>query len=831
MDIEELKKLTVAELRKLSTKEHISGIYKFNKGEIIDILHNHFKSKSKSRKSPSMKRRSIESGTSSRKSITKKKLRRSPVSPASSSGSERSSRKSVRSSRKSVRSSRKSAISSRKSVRSSRKSVRSSRKSAISSRKSVRSSRKSCESGKIVNPETGYCVKKDGAIGKKIIQEMKQSKKTVSPASSSGSERSSRKSVRSSRKSCESGKIVNPETGYCVKKDSAIGKKIIQEMKQSKKTVSPIASYKPLNLSKKYKPCSDKEIRTLDTHICAKLESNVGRRAKLQLEELKNSCLSKGKKLNEETYECEGESESDVESVVSSVSSVSTVKIVSPVASYKPLNLSKKYKPCSDKEIRTLDTHKCANLKSSIGYTAKLQLEELKNSCLSKGKKLNVETYECESESDVESVVLPVSTFKSNVEKQQPRYMLESSDSESETETVIGPSSPYYLPSSSLKISPVSQPKQMFVSPFEESESESEAETESLVQYPVSRSRIVSLPSSIKSSLKISSVSQPKSMFVSPFEESESESEAETESLVQYPVSRSRIMKKFINKFDEFKRMYNNYLGLVVKETRDNKMNIKCITNYEGSYNEYVFNSSEINISEEIKEMSNLVSLVYHTELEREFTEDKVITELPATLKILHLQNNCMIDLFSGNTLVKTPELVIFTLVNLYIYPGVKTLNYSNELSFNNLIFEQNCDEVITNEYQEICYFNDQLVLFYNTVKESKLINTNSIQMYKGPELKPLERNRIYKNMFTSSLDNDKVKLGSEQKEGYEVDCIYKNCLGKLKLENEISILKCKECGKYQYVRSEDKKYLEYTAKNILDTIKDLINERNTLIL
>ena len=729
MDIEELKKLTVAELRKLSTKEHISGIYKFNKGEIIDILHNHFKSKSKSRKSPSMKRRSIESGTSSRKSITKKKLRRSPVSPASSSGSERSSRK----------------------------------------------------------------------------------------------------SVRSSRKSCESGKIVNPETGYCVKKDGAIGKKIIQEMKQSKKTVSPIASYKPLNLSKKYKPCSDKEIRTLDTHICAKLESNVGRRAKLQLEELKNSCLSKGKKLNEETYECEGESESDVESVVSSVSSVSTVKIVSPVASYKPLNLSKKYKPCSDKEIRTLDTHICANLKSSIGYTAKLQLEELKNSCLSKGKKLNVETYECESESDVESVVLPVSTFKSNVEKQQPRYMLESSDSESETETVIGPSSPYYLPSSSLKISPVSQPKQMFVSPFEESESE--AETESLVQYPVSRSRIVSLPSSIKSSLKISSVSQPKSMFVSPFEESESESEAETESLVQYPVSRSRIMKKFINKFDEFKRMYNNYLGLVVKETRDNKMNIKCITNYEGSYNEYVFNSSEINISEEIKEMSNLVSLVYHTELEREFTEDKVITELPATLKILHLQNNCMIDLFSGNTLVKTPELVIFTLVNLYIYPGVKTLNYSNELSFNNLIFEQNCDEVITNEYQEICYFNDQLVLFYNTVKESKLINTNSIQMYKGPELKPLERNRIYKNMFTSSLDNDKVKLGSEQKEGYEVDCIYKNCLGKLKLENEISILKCKECGKYQYVRSEDKKYLEYTAKNILDTIKDLINERNTLIL
>ena len=728
MDIEELKKLTVAELRKLSTKEHISGIYKFNKGEIIDILHNHFKSKSKSRKSPSMKRRSIESGTSSRKSITKKKLRRSPVSPASSSGSERSSRK----------------------------------------------------------------------------------------------------SVRSSRKSCESGKIVNPETGYCVKKDGAIGKKIIQEMKQSKKTVSPIASYKPLNLSKKYKPCSDKEIRTLDTHICAKLESNVGRRAKLQLEELKNSCLSKGKKLNEETYECEGESESDVESVVSSVSSVSTVKIVSPVASYKPLNLSKKYKPCSDKEIRTLDTHKCANLKSSIGYTAKLQLEELKNSCLSKGKKLNVETYECESESDVESVVLPVSTFKSNVEKQQPRYMLESSDSESETETVIGPSSPYYLPSSSLKISPVSQPKQMFVSPFEESESE--AETESLVQYPVSRSRIVSLPSSIKSSLKISSVSQPKSMFVSPFEESESESEAETESLVQYPVSRSRIMKKFINKFDEFKRMYNNYLGLVVKETRDNKMNIKCITNYEGSYNEYVFNSSEINISEEIKEMSNLVSLVYHTELEREFTEDKVITELPATLKILHLQNNCMIDLFSGNTLVKTPELVIFTLVNLYIYPGVKTLNYSNELSFNNLIFEQNCDEVITNEYQEICYFNDQLVLFYNTVKESKHINTNSIQMYKGPELKPLERNRIYKNMFTSSLDNDEVKFGSKIQE-QSIDCIYKDCTGKLKLKNEIFILKCEACDKYQYVRSEDKKYLEYTAKNILDTIKDLINERNTLIL
>ena len=39
-----------------------------------------------------------------------------------------------------------------------------------------------CPKGKVVNPKTGRCVKRDGALGKKILAAKKSTKKTKTPA-------------------------------------------------------------------------------------------------------------------------------------------------------------------------------------------------------------------------------------------------------------------------------------------------------------------------------------------------------------------------------------------------------------------------------------------------------------------------------------------------------------------------------------------------------------------------------------------------------------------------------------------------------------------------
>jgi len=59
-----------------------------------------------------------------------------------------------------------------------------------------------CPSGKIINPETGRCVKKSGEIGKRILSGNTTKKVSV------------RK--RASPKKCPSGKIRNPTTGRCI---------------------------------------------------------------------------------------------------------------------------------------------------------------------------------------------------------------------------------------------------------------------------------------------------------------------------------------------------------------------------------------------------------------------------------------------------------------------------------------------------------------------------------------------------------------------------------------------------------------------------------------
>ncbi len=90
-----------------------------------------------------------------------------------------------------------------------------------------------CKSSEIVNPITGRCVKRDGAIGKKILE--------------------------NTNKKCKAGEIVNPTTGRCVKRDGAIGKKILESKKKSprskrRKSPSPIRTRGPTPMRERTPP-------------------------------------------------------------------------------------------------------------------------------------------------------------------------------------------------------------------------------------------------------------------------------------------------------------------------------------------------------------------------------------------------------------------------------------------------------------------------------------------------------------------------------------------------------------------------------------------------
>jgi len=80
-----------------------------------------------------------------------------------------------------------------------------------------------CGKDKIRNPETGRCVLKTGAIGKKILKKKKESNKKESNKKESNKKEPKKKE----EKPCDKDKIRNPETGRCVLKTGAIGKKIL----------------------------------------------------------------------------------------------------------------------------------------------------------------------------------------------------------------------------------------------------------------------------------------------------------------------------------------------------------------------------------------------------------------------------------------------------------------------------------------------------------------------------------------------------------------------------------------------------------------------------
>ena len=79
---------------------------------------------------------------------------------------------------------------------------------------------KKCPDGKILNPATNRCVKKDGKIGKKLLAKKPVTKKPVTKKPVT------KKPVA---KECPKDKILNPHTNRCVKKDGKVGKKLLAD--------------------------------------------------------------------------------------------------------------------------------------------------------------------------------------------------------------------------------------------------------------------------------------------------------------------------------------------------------------------------------------------------------------------------------------------------------------------------------------------------------------------------------------------------------------------------------------------------------------------------
>jgi hypothetical protein len=116
-----------------------------------------------------------------------------------------------------------------------------------------------CPSGKILNPQTGRCVKIDGKIGQQILR--------------------SRSPIRTKSRShiCPSGTIINPQTGRCVKIDGKIGQQILRSR-------SPIRT-KSRKLSKISYPsvssiddCDDGDVYDPKTGECVDKDSPRGKR-------------------------------------------------------------------------------------------------------------------------------------------------------------------------------------------------------------------------------------------------------------------------------------------------------------------------------------------------------------------------------------------------------------------------------------------------------------------------------------------------------------------------------------------------------------------------
>jgi len=141
---------------------------------------------------------------------------------------------------------------------------------------------KPCNSDQIRNPKTHRCVLKRSVLGKKLLAEMR------------GSRRTSPKRVHKSRKkekTCNSDQIRNPKSGRCVLKRTVLGKKLLAEMRGSRRTSPRRTSPRrasprrtsprrasPKKKSQKLKRCDPDKIRNPKTKRCVLKRSVLGKK-------------------------------------------------------------------------------------------------------------------------------------------------------------------------------------------------------------------------------------------------------------------------------------------------------------------------------------------------------------------------------------------------------------------------------------------------------------------------------------------------------------------------------------------------------------------------
>ena len=146
------------------------------------------------------------------------------------------------------------------------------------------------------------------------------------------------------------------------------------------------------------------------------------------------------------------------------------------------------------------------------------------------------------------------------------------------------------------------------------------------------------------------------------------------------------------SKLEQFNRIKRSLVGLVVSENVDILEIIGIDEN--GVETEYILNSYDISISNELENMENLVMLIYHLsrDVERSFPESKVIKILPSNLRILELQNNMMIDLTIPMDIIKVEKLKF---VNFYVFEGMSqriAIPQKTRLEYINLIKQSETD-------------------------------------------------------------------------------------------------------------------------------------------
>ena len=141
---------------------------------------------------------------------------------------------------------------------------------------------RNCPPGKILNPATNRCVKRDGPTGRRILAAAAPAARPASPRrpprSGLDGLRQNLSDLNQAR--CPPGKILNPATNKCVKRDGAIGRRILAAQGGSRAAAAPRASSprRPAARAASRGDCPPGKIRNPATGRCVKRDGPTGRR-------------------------------------------------------------------------------------------------------------------------------------------------------------------------------------------------------------------------------------------------------------------------------------------------------------------------------------------------------------------------------------------------------------------------------------------------------------------------------------------------------------------------------------------------------------------------